>query len=315
MKAIRIITLTTAGLVSIMLAGCKSAPLANPTSSFGAAVAQVQTNTSAVTALLMSEDMTLQASQAAQGAMLKEGSFQTFDTEAGKTTRILALQALADYATALKTLANSDNQSNLQTAVNGLQNDLNAATNSIISVFKSNPAETAQITGICDAIFQLGVNVEGAILAYKRDQALQKALKANETQIDIICGTFSAEMDPGSRLINRQRQPVFYDELKYQFNVQEVGLENNFTNAVAKGDSASRLAIATQFGQLLQKKNLTLGLCRAVGGAFEKLDDVHAALVKASEQGTNPQAALDALSMQTKLVMFYSQQLQTIGGK
>jgi hypothetical protein len=53
----------------------------------------------------------------------------------------------------------------------------------------------------------------------------------------------------------------------------------------------------------------------AVGVAFEKLDDVHAALVKAGEQGKSPQAALDALGIQTKTVIIYSQQLQTLGGK
>lgn len=313
--AIRIIILITGGLISVLLAGCKSSPLADPTSTFAAAVTQVQTNTSAVTALLMSSDMTLQIQRAAQGTMLKEGSFQTFDTEAGKISRTLALQALADYAMALETLANSDNGSNLQTAASGLQGDLDTITNSITSVFKGDPTQTAQITGVCDAIFQLGVTVESAILSRERDKALQNVLATNQAAVDVICGKFSAEMDPGSRFINFQSQPVFYDELEHQFRIQEETLESSFTNAVAKGDSTNRLAIATQFGQLLQKKDLTLGLCRAIGQAFERLDDVHAALLKTSEQKGTPQAALDALSMQTKTVIVYSQQLQTIGDK
>jgi hypothetical protein len=315
MKSIKIIIITAIGLLSTVLTGCRTSPLADSTSAFGAAVIQVQTNTSTVTAMLMSEDMTLQAKQAAQGTMLKEGSFQTFDTEAGKVTRIIALQALANYATALKALATSDNQSNLQTAANGLMGDLNTATNSILALSKANGAQTAQITGICDAIFQLGVNVEGAILAHERNQALNQALAANQTNIDTICGIFSAEMDPGSRFAGPQHPPVFYDELNYQFHLQEEALENSFTNAVAKDDAANRLALATQFGQLLQKKNLTLGLCRAVGNAFQKLAEVHAALVKAGQQGASPDAALGALSAQIKTVTIYSQQLQTIGGK
>jgi len=309
------VVLIAIGFLPVVLAGCKSSPLADPTSAFSAAVTQVQTNTSAVTALLMSEDLTLQASQAAQGTMLKEGSFQSFDTEAGKVTRMLALQALADYAAALKALANSDNQQNLQAAANSLQGDLDTITNSITGMFKGDPVQTAQIAGVCDAIFQLGVNVEGAIVAHKRNKILQSVLETNQAKIDIVCGKFSAEMDPGSRFIDAQTKPVFYDELQKQFRAQELALEATFTNAVAKGDGTNRLAIAIKFGQLLQKKNLTLGLCRSVGKAFEKLDDVHAALSKASKQEADPQVALDALSMQTKTVIVYTQQLQAMGGK
>lgn len=300
----------SAGLFSLwLLAGCASAPLAGPTTSFVAGVTQAQNTTVEINNALMASDLTREANLLAANPSLEIQDYQPFISSGNLAKRVMVLQGLLDYATALKNLANLNVQTNTQTAADNLVADLNSTTNSIKTLTGQN---TTEITGICDALVQVGSFVVQGIESRKRDDALKYVLENNQNNINDICGILAREMDSKIQLGSKYNlvSSVIYDELDTDFSMQERALHTQFQSTT---NNVTKLTISTAFVSLLQKRDFTLKLCTAAAELYKDLADAHNALMQQAKNGVSSKATFDTLATQIKIVSLYLDQLKTIG--